>query len=60
MGKFAVIGTGADAGKWAPAATAPVSGCYAEVEWSLTVSQGVDGNVTDDGVLAYFMLVKNN
>lgn len=60
-GQFAVLATGADAGKWAPAAAAPsTAGCYAQVINSYVISQGVDGTLTDNGVQAYMLCVMAN
>lgn len=60
VGKYAVLATGGDAGKWAPAADAAATGCYAKVISKYIVSQGVDGKVTDDGVQAYMLCVMAN
>ena len=60
VGQYAVLATGGDAGKWAPAADAAATGCYAKVISKYIVSQGVDGNVTDDGVQAYMLCVMAN
>ena len=60
VGQYAVLATGGDAGKWAPAADAAATGCYAKVISKYIVSQGVDGRVTDDGVQAYMLCVMAN
>lgn len=60
VGQYAVLATGGDAGKWAPAAEAAATGCYAKVISKYIVSQGVDGKVTDDGVQAYMLCVMAN
>lgn len=60
VGQYAVLATGGDAGKWAPAADAAATGCYAKVISKYIVSQGVDGEVTDDGVQAYMLCVMAN
>jgi hypothetical protein len=60
VGQYAVLATGGDAGKWAPAADAAATGCYAKVISKYIVSQGVDGKVTDDGVQAYMLCVMAN
>lgn len=62
VGKYAVLATDANAGKWAPAADAPVTdGCYCQVVSKYVISQGVDGNVTTgDGVTAYTLVVMAN
>lgn len=60
VGQYAVLATGGDAGKWAPAADAAATGCYAKVISKYIVSQGVDGKVTDDGVQAYMLCVVAN
>lgn len=60
VGRYAVLATGGNAGKWAPAADAAATGCYAKVISKYIVSQGVDGKVTDDGVQAYMLCVMAN
>ena len=60
VGQYAVLATGGDAGKWAPAADVAATGCYAKVISKYIVSQGVDGKVTDDGVQAYMLCVMAN
>lgn len=60
VGQYAILATGGDAGKWAPAADAAATGCYAKVISKYIVSQGVDGKVTDDGVQAYMLCVMAN
>lgn len=60
VGQYAALATGGDAGKWAPAADAAATGCYAKVISKYIVSQGVDGKVTDDGVQAYMLCVMAN
>lgn len=60
VGQYAVLATGGDAGKWAPAADAAATGCYAKVISKYIVSQGVDGKVTEDGVQAYMLCVMAN
>lgn len=60
VGQYAVLATGGDAGKWAPAADAAATGCYAKVISKYIVSQGVDGKATDDGVQAYMLCVMAN
>ena len=60
VGQYAVLATGGNAGKWAPAADAAATGCYAKVISKYIVSQGVDGKVTDDGVQAYMLCVMAN
>lgn len=60
VGKYAVLATSGDAGKWAPATDAATTGCYAKVISKYIVSQGVDGKVTDDGVQAYMLCVMAN
>lgn len=60
VGQYAVLATGGDAGKWAPAADTAATGCYAKVISKYIVSQGVDGKVTDDGVQAYMLCVMAN
>lgn len=60
VGQYAVLATGGDVGKWAPAADAAATGCYAKVISKYIVSQGVDGKVTDDGVQAYMLCVMAN
>ena len=60
VGQYAVLATDGDAGKWAPAADAAATGCYAKVISKYIVSQGVDGKVTDDGVQAYMLCVMAN
>lgn len=60
-GQYAVLATGANAGLWAPAASAPATdGCYCLVVDSYIVSQGVDGNTSVDGVQAYTLCVMAN
>lgn len=62
VGEFAVLATGANAGKWVPASVAPTTpGCYCQVIDKTVISQGVDGNTgTGQGVQAYRLLVVQN
>lgn len=60
VGQYAVLATGGDVGKWAPAADAAATGCYAKVISKYIVSQGVDGKPTDNGVQAYMLCIMAN
>ena len=58
VGQYAVPAAN---GEYAPSATAVTTGFCAKVVATYTISQGVDGNVTDGyGVTAYRLLVTNN
>lgn len=60
VGQYAAIDA-AGSGKWAPAASLPgTEGLCAQVVSSYVVSQGVDGNTSDDGVQAYILCVAKN
>lgn len=61
VGQFATLATGDDAGKWAPAETAPAAGgCYAKVINKYVISQGVDASMTGNGVQAYMLCIMAN
>ena len=60
VNQYATIDS-AGSGKWSPSATNPEgAGLCAQVVSSYIVSQGVDGNTTDDGVQAYILCVVEN
>lgn len=60
VNQYAIIDS-AGSGKWSPSATNPEgAGLCAQVVSSYIVSQGVDGNTTDDGVQAYILCVVEN
>lgn len=63
VGQYAVLATGGDAGKWAAStdgSEATDGACLAKVVSSYVISQGVDGNTTDDGVQAYVLCIQAN